>query len=217
MVILVFCLLFVLALLVFFLLSSVTVSVIYDKNIQKHEVEVKVQMWRGLLHYKKKVNFGETAGEETKDETKTAPEEPSIDEMDGSFHAMSKFLHDLKEYRAPTKEFTSDIQLTSLEIYLSYGAGDTPKTAMATGVLWGAVSTMVAVLGRYFRLTVIPKTEVIPYFMMKKPLELHLGCIGKIRMANAIKAIWKLVRFMQRKKYLHNQGRQSHKGKNEMA
>jgi hypothetical protein len=211
------CLLVLLILLVVFLLSPVTVTVIYDRNFQKNEVDVKVEMWRRLLHYEKKVKIGEPVGGAKKGKTESKQEEPSIDDMDGSFRVIAKSLNDLKEYGENAKEFTSDIQLTSLEISLSYGAEDAPKTAMATGILWGIVSTAVAFLGHFFQLIVVPKTEVIPYFMMKKPLELHIGCIGKVRMANAIKAIWKLARFMQKKKQLHNAGKQSHKGKNQMA
>ncbi len=217
MVIMLSCLLILLSLLAVILLSPITLSLIYDRNFQKNEVKVKLQMWRGLLHYEKNVKIGEPVGQAKKEEAETKMEEPSIDEMEGSFRVIAKSLSDLKEYGAAAKELTSDIQLTSLEISLSYGAEDAPRTAMATGMLWGIVSTVVAVIGHFFQLTVVPKTEVIPYFMMKKPLELHLGCIGKIRMANAIKAIWKLARFMQRKRRLHNTGRQSHKGKNQMA
>ena len=217
MVILFGCLLALLALFAVFLLSQVTVSVIYDKNFQKNEAEVKIRMWRGLLHYEKKVKIGAPVGEVKKDGAESIQEELSIDEMDGSLRVIAKSLAELKEYGSATKEITSDIQLTSLEISLSYGAGDAPKTAMATGLLWGIVSAAIAVISHFFQLIVIPKTEVVPYFMIKKPLELHFGCIGKVRMANAIKAIWKLARFMQRKKQLHNTGEHSHKDKNQMA
>lgn len=209
------CVLFLL--LVIFILSTVTLSFDYERTIRKNELEIKVRMWRGLLHYRKNIKLGDPMASEKKAESEGEQDGLPLDEMDGSFHALAKLLNDLKEYKAATKEVTTDIRLTRLEISLSYGTGNAPTTAMATGILWGIVGTGISIIGRYFQLGVVPKTEVVPYFMMKKPLELYFGCIGKIRMANAMKAIWKLARFMQSKKQLHKTGGKSHKGKNQMA
>lgn len=218
MVILSICLLVLFIVLICFILSTVTLSFRYEKTIHKNELEIKVQMWWGMLHYGKNIKLGEPMANGKKAESEEGQEEEQpLDEMDGSFHALAKLLSDLKEYRAATKEVTTDIRLTNLEISLSYGTGNAPTTAMATGILWGIVGTGISIIGRYFQLEVVPKTEVVPYFMMKKPLELYVGCIGKIKMANAIRAIWKLARFMQSKKQLHKTGGKSHKGKNQMA
>ena len=199
MVILFGCLLALLALFAVFLLSQVTVSVIYDKNFQKNEAEVKIRMWRGLLHYEKKVKIGAPVGEVKKDGAESIQEELSIDEMDGSLRVIAKSLTELKGYGSATKEITSDIQLTSLEISLSYGAGDAPKTAMATDC-YGELSVSYCCHKSLFPINRHTKTEVIPYFMMKKPLELHFGCIGKVQNGKRYKSYMEISPVYAKKK-----------------
>ncbi|OCA81845.1 MULTISPECIES: DUF2953 domain-containing protein [unclassified Bacillus (in: firmicutes)] len=201
----------VLILISVFLLSKVTIHIEYHHTQEKNKAIIKVQLWRGLIHYSKVVQLSDEKYQpssyrestyrqqnQSNQSESSADESLSMDGVQAAFQNLKEMLSQLRSYQETVKKFTSKIQMTDLQMEIHYGTGEASTTAVATGALWGLTGGAIGIISQYFSLMIPPKIDIIPYFSVKKPFETKIECIARVRMAKTIVAGWKLARLMLR-------------------
>jgi len=92
-----------------------------------------------------------------------------------------------------TKYLSKRLIFESLTIKLRFGDGNPPTTAIETGLIWGAIGGLTAVLNNYFIVETPIDADVLPEFNQKM-LDLYISGIIRTRLAHIIIAAFKGVK-----------------------
>ncbi len=202
----------VLILISILLLSKITIHIEYYHTRENNQANIKIRLWRGLIHYSKEVqmpnekyqpdSYRESTYQqhnESNNRESSADGSLSMEDVQAAFQNLKDMLSQLRSYQAPIKKFTSKIQMTDLQMEIHYGTGEASTTALAAGALWGLTGGVIAMISQYISLMIQPKIDIIPYFTIKQPFETKIECIARVRLAKTILAGWKLTRLLLKK------------------
>ena len=153
-------------------------------SLKNEVISLTVKIWGVTLYKLKKSDAAKK--EKKKKEKEPEPKEDQQISLREKIHNLKDKFHHIKHVLEVALEQISDkLKVEGLTILIRFGDGNAATTAIETGVLWGILGGLNAILNNYLVIENSPDIQVIPDFN-NKFIEVYADSIIKTRIVHII-------------------------------
>ncbi|MDF2022062.1 MULTISPECIES: DUF2953 domain-containing protein [unclassified Bacillus (in: firmicutes)] len=155
------------ALLLFLLLSKISLKVSFLYSEMEKQCLLQVKIWR-IRYTFDVLERIEKQKKKTGQKIEKAEEEGGIEnKVMAQLDSIGEIVKKLQEIHSKIKKFLKRVKINKWRWYSQIGTGDAASTGIVTGFAWSTKGMVVGIVGEYMHIIDIPVLEITPVFQGK--------------------------------------------------
>ncbi|MCU5109476.1 DUF2953 domain-containing protein [Bacillus cereus] len=154
-------------LLLFLLLSKISLKVSFLYSEMEKQCLLQVKIWR-IRYTFDVLERIEKQKKKTGQKIEKAEEEGGIEnKVMAQLDSIGEIVKKLQEIHSKIKKFLKRVKINKWRWYSQIGTGDAASTGIVTGFAWSTKGMVVGIVGEYMHIIDIPVLEITPMFQGK--------------------------------------------------
>ncbi|MCU4759482.1 DUF2953 domain-containing protein [Bacillus cereus] len=154
-------------LLLFLLLSKISLKVSFLYSEMEKQCLLQVKIWR-IRYTFDVLERIEKQKKKTGQKIEKAEEEGGIEnKVMAQLDSIGEIVKKLQEIHSKIKKFLKRVKINKWRWYSQIGTGDAASTGIVTGFAWSTKGMVVGIVGEYMHIIDIPVLEITPVFQGK--------------------------------------------------